>query len=170
MEMAPAVKFFSRFEKRFWITEKIPSAPSGGTLKLGQIWEGTDNQMQTAGQDIVLNVFAGPILPNPLQSRCGQKSSHRPPNEFEMIDELKKLYPSYNKFLKKKPLYKDWPNERFICTAYWNPKPNGEIFKVGQKLNIAFHNRLYFAGDHPMYPFSATWKAPCARGSVRRTC
>jgi monoamine oxidase len=141
MGNGPAVKFFSCFKSRFWITEKIPSAPSGGTLKLGQIWEGTDNQMQTKGQDVVLNVFAGPILPGP--------KGHRPPKESEMKDELVKLYPSYfDKLIKPYSYYKDWPEEPFIMTGYWTPKPNGEIFRVGPKLNIAFHKRLYFAGEH----------------------
>ena len=153
MGMGPAVKFFSSVKKRFWITEKIPSAPSGGTLKLGQIWEGTDNQMQTGRQGIVLNVFAGPMLPDPLHSRCGQKSSHRPPTMAEMQKELIGLYPSYFDNLLNPPLYKDWPNEPFICTGYWCAKPNGEIFKVGPKLNIAFHKRLYFAGEHTYVSF-----------------
>ena len=141
MGHGPAVKFFSSFKRRFWITEKIPSAPSGGTLKLGQIWEGTDNQMQTGRQGAVLNIFAGPTLP-----RSG-KGAPRPPNELEMQKELKDLYPSYSRNLNK-TFYSDWPNEPFIKTGYWAPKPNGEIFKVGPKLNIAFHKRLYFAGEH----------------------
>ncbi|SOD42736.1 flavin monoamine oxidase family protein [Nitrosovibrio sp. Nv4] len=136
-----AVKFFSRFNSRFWITEKIPSAPSGGTLKLGQIWEGTDNQMQTKGKDVMLNVFAGPLLPDPLKG-------YRPPKEPEMKRELRKLYPSYFTKLVTPSFYKDWPEEPFIETGFWAPKPNGEIFKVGPKLNIAFHKRLYFAGEH----------------------
>ncbi|SFU67357.1 flavin monoamine oxidase family protein [Nitrosospira multiformis] len=139
----PAVKFFSRFKSRFWITEEIPSAPSGGTLKLGQIWEGTDNQMQTKGQDVLLNVFAGPILPDPTT-----KKGHRPPKESEMKRELVKLYPSYSNELIKPSYYKDWPAEPFIMTGYWTPKANGEIFRVGPKLNSAFHKRLYFAGEH----------------------
>jgi monoamine oxidase len=50
-------------------------------------------------------------------------------------------------------MYSDWPNEPFIRTGYWAPKPNGEIFKVGPKLNIAFHKRLYFAGEHTYVSF-----------------
>ena len=151
MRQGPAVKFFSGFERRFWITEKIPSAPSGGTLKLGQIWEGTDNQTQTGRQGAVLNIFAGPTLPG------SGKGGPRPPTEPEMQKELNDLYPSYFKNLKKKkknaPLYRDWPHELFINTGYWAPKPNGEIFRVGPKLNVAFHKRLYFAGEHTYVSF-----------------
>jgi monoamine oxidase len=146
MGLGPAVKFFSNVKSRFWVTEKIPSAPSGGTLKLGQIWEGTDNQMQTGHQGIVLNIFAGPMLSDPA------KSSHRPPTMAEMKKELRNLYPSYFDNLLT-TLYSDWPNEPFIRTGYWTPKPNGEIFKVGPKLNIAFHKRLYFAGEHTHVSF-----------------
>ena len=151
MRQGPAVKFFSGFERRFWITEKIPSAPSGGTLKLGQIWEGTDNQTQTGRQGAVLNIFAGPTLPG------SGKGGPRPPTEPEMQKELNDLYPSYFKNLKKEKknatLYTDWPHEPFIKTGYWAPKPNGEIFKVGPKLNVAFHKRLYFAGEHTYVSF-----------------
>ena len=42
MGMAPAVKFFSDVKERFWIKKK--AAPYGGSLTLGQVWEGTDNQ------------------------------------------------------------------------------------------------------------------------------
>lgn len=149
MGLGPAVKFFSSFKRPFWIAEKIPSAPSGGTLKLGQIWEGTDNQMQTGRQGIVLNIFAGPIL---ASAGKGGKGSHRPPTRPEMQKELKDLYPGYFKNLIK-TYYSDWPNEPFINTGYWAPKPNGEIFTVGPKLNIAFHKRLYFAGEHTYVSF-----------------
>ena len=40
--MAPAVKFFSDVTERFWIKQR--AAPYGGSLTLGQVWEGTDNQ------------------------------------------------------------------------------------------------------------------------------
>lgn len=146
MGLGPAVKFFNSVKRRFWITEKIPSAPSGGTLGLGHIWEGTDNQMQSGRQGIVLNVFAGPTLVDPV------KGGHRPPTMAEMQKELANLYPSY--FANSpKTLYSDWPNEPFIRTGYWAPKPNGEIFKVGPKINIAFHKRLYFAGEHTYVSF-----------------
>jgi monoamine oxidase len=141
MGLGPAVKLFSKFKKRFWITEKIPSAPSGGTMKLGQIWEGTDNQMQTGDQEIVLNIFAGPALADPA------KGTHRAPTEAEMQKELANLYPDYFKNLLR-TIYSNWPNEPFILTGYWTPKPDGEILRVGPKLNIAFHKRLYFAGEH----------------------
>lgn len=46
--MAPAVKFFSDVKERFWI--KKGAAPYGGSLMLGQVWEGTDNQTRVEVQ------------------------------------------------------------------------------------------------------------------------
>lgn len=51
----PAVKYLSAVERRFWISEGI--APSGMSDQLGMMWEGTDNQMDTAAFDV--SVFAG---------------------------------------------------------------------------------------------------------------
>jgi monoamine oxidase len=133
----PAVKFFSEVGQRFWLKKK--SAPSGGTLKLGQIWEGTDNQTQTGEQGIVLSVFAGPILSGP--------KGPRPPDQKEMMGELRSLYPEYTGGMIKKTAYVNWPIEPFIMTGYWTPMI-GEIFKVGRKLNEPFHRRLFFAGEH----------------------
>jgi monoamine oxidase len=65
MHMNDAVKYFSDVGKRFWIKEKpVPSrnrgsAPYGGSLRIGQVWEGTDNQTRVGNQGIVLSVFAG---------------------------------------------------------------------------------------------------------------
>ena len=42
MGIAHAVKFFSDVQERFWI--KKGAAPYVGSLNLGQVWEGTDNQ------------------------------------------------------------------------------------------------------------------------------
>ena len=51
----PAVKYLSAVERRFWISEGV--APSGMSDNLGMMWEGTDNQMDTAPFDV--SVFAG---------------------------------------------------------------------------------------------------------------
>ncbi len=106
MGMAPAVKFFSDVKERFWIKEK--AAPYGGSLKLGQVWEGTDNQTRTSKdtrpsrgtprvkQGIVLSVFAGPILPGPRGPRVPT------PDEFKKG--LRELYPGYTSN-RNKPLF-----------------------------------------------------------------
>ena len=82
--MAPAVKFFSDVKERFWIKNR--AAPYGGSLKLGQVWEGTDNQTRVEvqkcdpkrreKQGIVLSVFAGPLLPGPRVP--ANEYGHRP--------------------------------------------------------------------------------------------
>jgi monoamine oxidase len=142
MSMGAAVKFFSHVNRRFWIDEK--AAPSGGSLKLGQIWEGTDNQTRIDKQGIVLSVFAGPILTGP--------KGPRPPTKDEMYNELRRIYPGYTANLTKDPRYINWPKEPFIKTGYWTPR-KGEIFKVGKKLNEPFHGRLFFAGEHTQMAF-----------------
>jgi monoamine oxidase len=138
--MGPAVKFFSDVRERFWI--KKMAAPYGGSLTLGQVWEGTDNQTRVGNQGIVLSVFAGPILPG-----------GRVPTRGEFMDGLRQLYADYTTDnLTKRPLFSDWPNVPFIKTGYWSPK-NGEIFKVGELLSKPFHDRLFFAGEHTQMDF-----------------
>lgn len=163
MGMGPAVKFFSDVKERFWI--KKGDAPCGGSLTLGQVWEGTDNQTRVvpekvpnprgglldAKQGIVLSVFAGPIIPrDPLKPR----GPGRAPTQSEMREmqsELEQLYPGYTSNLNK-TLFKDWPAEPFIKTGYASPRL-GQIFTVGKKLNEPFHDLLFFAGEHTRMDF-----------------
>ncbi|MGH9890601.1 MAG: flavin monoamine oxidase family protein [bacterium] len=159
MHMNGAVKFFSDVKERFWINEKEKAAPYGGSLTLGQVWEGTDNQTRVIleirrhhdvkqgvmvrtviKQGIVLSVFAGPILPG---------RNVPTPGDFEK--ELEVLYPGYTNNLTKL-LFSNWPHEPFIMTGYWAPK-TGEIFKVGEFLSKPFHDRLFFAGEHTQMDF-----------------
>jgi monoamine oxidase len=148
MGMNPAVKFFSDMKGRFWIKEKPPAAPNGGSLTLGQVWEGTDNQTRVGNQGIVLSVFAGPIIPIPL---APGKAPHRAPTPDECKKELRKLYPGYSSNLTK-TLFSDWPNVPFIKTGYASPK-KGEIFSIGKKLSEPFRGRLFFAGEHTRMDF-----------------
>jgi monoamine oxidase len=134
--MGPAVKHFSDVKERFWVKDGL--APLGGSLTLGQVWEGTDNQTRVGDQGIVLSVFAGPILPGPKDSR--------PPSRTEIEKGLQQLYPSYARNLKK-TLFTDWPNEPYIKTGYAAPKI-GQIFTVHSQLNDPFKDRLFFAGEH----------------------
>jgi monoamine oxidase len=137
MGMGPAVKFFSDVKERFWIKEG--AAPYGGSLRLGQVWEGTDNQTRVGNQGIVLSVFAGPT------------SSGRVPKPDVMSDELTKLYPGYARNWIK-VLFSDWPNKPFIMTGYAAPG-KGDIFTIGEKLSEPFHGRLFFAGEHTQMDF-----------------
>lgn len=153
MGMDPAVKFFSDVKERFWI--KRGAAPYGGSLTLGQVWEGTDNQTRVVlgkisnhrggilevKQGIVLSVFAGPILPG-----------GRVPAPDNFMRELKRLYPDdYTRNLNKTH-FSNWPNEPFIKTGYASPRI-GEIFTIGKKLSEPFHDLLFFAGEHTQMDF-----------------
>src|SRR5262245_38699690 len=139
MRMNDAVKHFSEVKERFWIQKK--AAPYGGALRLGQVWEGTDNQTRVGKQGIVLSVFAGPV-----------SASRKAPTRDEILKELSRLYPDYAGNLTKPPLFSDWPNVPFIKTGYWTPAP-GEIFRVGEKLSKDHHGRLFFAGEHTQVDF-----------------
>jgi monoamine oxidase len=136
MGMGPAVKFFSRVRDRFWIKEGL--APLGGSLDLGQVWEGTDNQTRVKGQDTVLSVFAGA----------------RTPTEQDFKRELDRLYPAVSGKPKsgylsnlQKTLLVDWSRQPFIRTGYSSPRV-GQIFTIGKELNEPYRGRLFFAGEH----------------------
>ena len=139
MGMGPAVKFFSEVKERFWIKGK--AAPFGGSLRLGQVWEGTDNQTRVGKQGIVLSVFAGPVF-----------GGRRVPTPGEFEAGLKLLYPGYARNLNRPPLFSDWPNVPFIKTGYASPR-NGQIFTIGKKLSESFRDRMFFAGEHTQMDF-----------------
>ena len=141
MQMNEAVKYFSDVNDRFWIEKK--AAPYGGAWRLGQVWEGTDNQTRVGKQGIVLSVFAGPV-----------SAKGRAPTREDFKRDLPLLYPGYADNLNKRrsPLLSDWPNVPFICTGYWSPKPK-DIWKVGKKLTEPYHDRLFFAGEHTQMDF-----------------
>jgi monoamine oxidase len=136
MGSGAAVKFFSNVKERFWVTDGF--APLGGSLEIGQVWEGTDNQTRVKGQDIVLSVFTGARTPS--------------------VDDYKKgldhLYPAdprnrdsgYLRNLRKTMLV-DWSRQPFIRTGYSSPRV-GQVFTIGKELNEPFQGRLFFAGEH----------------------
>jgi monoamine oxidase len=144
MNMNESVKYFSDVKKRFWIKEKPTptrgSAPYGGSFRIGQVWEGTDNQTRIGNQGIVLSVFAGPV-----------STSGRAPKREDFERELPRLYPGYNENLIKR-LLSDWPRVPFIKTGYWSPKPK-DIWKVGKRLTEPYRGRLFFAGEHTQMDF-----------------
>ena len=128
MGTGDAVKFLSDVKGRFWVKGK--SAPYGGSLTLGQVWEGTDSQTRIGDQGVVLSVFAGARTPTANQFKQG----------------LTELYPSYPQQLIKSKLV-NWPSEPFIKTGYATPKL-GQIFTVGKRLSEPFQDRMLFAGEH----------------------
>lgn len=156
MGMNPAVKYFSDVKGRFWIKKK--AAPSGGSLKIGQVWEGTDNQTRIpdpkrgvsySEQGTVLSVFAGPII---TETSPTGKTIRRAPNEGEIEDGLKDLYPDRISNLKKKPLYSNWPGKPFIMTGYASPR-KGEIFSIARFYSKPWNGWLFFAGEHTQMDF-----------------
>jgi monoamine oxidase len=134
--MGAAVKFFSRVKGRFWVQDGF--APLGGSMKIGQVWEGTDNQTRVKGQDTVLSVFTGARTPSAADYRAG----------------LAELYPAdpgrkgsgYAANLLK-TLHVDWSRQPFIRTGYSSPRV-GQVFTIGKELNEPFQGRLFFAGEH----------------------
>jgi monoamine oxidase len=126
-----AVKFFSNVKERFWIKDGF--APMGGSLEIGQVWEGTDNQTRVRGQDIVLSVYTGARAPSADDYKKG----------------LDRLYPGYLANLKTrpKPIRADWSRQPFIETGLTSPQL-GQVFTTGKQLNEPFLDRLFFAGEH----------------------
>jgi len=139
MGWGAAVKFFSNVNERFWIKDGF--APLGGSLEIGQVWEGTDDQTRVKGQDIVLSVFTG----------------SRTLTEDDYKKGLARLYPDdphrsgsgYLANLKRrpKPIRADWSRQPFIQTGYSSPHV-GQVFTIGKELNEPFEGRLFFAGEH----------------------
>jgi monoamine oxidase len=134
--MGAAAKFFSDVKERFWIKDR--AAPIGGSLKMGQVWEGTDNQTRVYDQAIVLSVFTGNTIPPETQYQQG----------------LKELYPKYQDNLLG-TVFVDWsdPNKKpFVQTGYASPK-KGQIFRIGKKLIEPIQKRLFLAGEHTQMDF-----------------
>jgi len=137
MGSGAAVKFFSNVKERFWV--KHGWSPLGGSLEIGQVWEGTDNQTRVPGQDVVLSVFTGA----------------RTPTVAEYTRGLDRLFPAdparrnsgYARNLKGKPLLVDWSRQPWVRTGYSSPRVN-QVFTIGKELNEPFQGRLYFAGEH----------------------
>jgi monoamine oxidase len=130
MAAGGATKFFSRFGDRFWLGSGV--APYGGSLELGQVWEGTDNQTVVPGQDVVLSVFSGG--PRRLRAEKDYRQ-HLARPEF---------YPHYRP---DRTMLVDWEKQPYIRTGY--PAPGlGQVLTVGKMLNEPYLGRLHFAGDH----------------------
>jgi monoamine oxidase len=129
MDSGGAVKFFTDLKDRFWL--RTGHAPYGGSLALGQVWEGTDNQTRIGDQGIVLSVFAGGRTPMP--------------DEKDFKRELKKLYPNYPD--KPKTRFANWPAQPFIKAGFVSPGKN-QVFNLGKPLNEPYLGHIFFAGEH----------------------
>jgi monoamine oxidase len=168
MQMNDAVKYFSDLKQRFWIKERPSpmrdrgSAPYGGSLRIGQVWEGTDNQTRVGNQGIVLSVFAGPVSPSRLA-----------PTRDDFDKELRRLYRGYAGNLIKRrnnPHLSDWPNEPFIKTGYWSPLPGsqGTYSKSARSSPSPTTIGCSLRGNTRKQPTSAIWRGHCVRANARR--
>jgi monoamine oxidase len=130
LTMGGATKFLSRVDGRFWL--RRGAAPYGGSLDLGQIWEGTDNQTIVAGQDTVLSVYSG----GPRRLRT--------PQEYRSRLARQDLYPDYRP---QDTLLVDWEKEAHIRTGFSAPGL-GQLLDVVKSLHEPHLGRLHFAGDY----------------------
>ncbi|MEA2166368.1 MAG: monoamine oxidase [Thermoanaerobaculia bacterium] len=126
----PAVKYLSGVERRFWIPEGV--APSGMSDQLGMIWEGTDNQMDTARFDV--SVFAGG-RPAQHAIEAGGGASYFAPR-------LNALLPHYEAFTTE---FENWPKR--IGMGYSTPAM-GEVTTTQKSYTELIAGRIAVAGEH----------------------
>lgn len=134
--MGAAVKFFSRVKGRFWVRDGF--APMGGSTRIGQVWEGTDNQTRVSGQDTVLSVYTGARTPTAADYRTGLA-------ELYPADPARKGSGYAANLLKT--MHVDWSRQPFIRAGLSSPAM-GQVFTIGKELNEPFQGRLFFAGEH----------------------
>jgi monoamine oxidase len=134
--MGAAAKFFSNVKERFWVRDGF--APLGGSLEIGQVWEGTDNQTRRSGQDIVLSVFTGARIPTVDDYKKGLSLLYPPNPRDRDSGYLHNLTAS---------MLVDWSRQPFIRTGYASPR-TGQVFTISKELTEPFQGRLFFAGEH----------------------
>ncbi len=137
LQTGPAVKYLAETELRYWITRG--NAPSGVDDTLGQLWEGTDNQMGATGID--LTIFAG----GPWASRVTS------PTDRYFDPKIETLLPGYTP-MKVKHDFANWPGVNFIRTGYACAAP-GQVTTVLIWLQQGIGGRVFFAGEHVSPPF-----------------
>jgi monoamine oxidase len=126
----PAVKYLSAIEHRFWIAEGI--APSGMSDQLGMMWEGTDNQMDTAAFDV--SVFAGG---RPAQRAIdgGGGAAYFAPRLTAMLPHYKATHAEFE----------NWPKRvgmGYSCPAL------GEVTTKQEAYTRLIAGRIAVAGEH----------------------
>jgi monoamine oxidase len=126
----PAVKYLSGVEHRFWIPEGV--APSGMSDQLGMIWEGTDNQMDTARFDV--SVFAG--------GRPAQHAIDAGGGPSYFAPRLNALLPHYEAFTTE---FENWPKR--IGMGYSTPAV-GEVTTKQKAYADLIGGRIAVAGEH----------------------
>jgi len=126
----PAVKYLSAIEHRFWISEDL--APSGMSEDLGMMWEGTDNQMDTAAFDV--SVFAGG-RPAQRAIDAGGGASYFAPRLTAMLPHYKATHAEFE----------DWPKRMgmgYSCPAI------GEVTTKQKAYTDLIAGRIAVAGEH----------------------
>ncbi|MEA2338220.1 MAG: monoamine oxidase, partial [Thermoanaerobaculia bacterium] len=126
----PAVKYLSAIEHRFWIAEGL--APSGTSDNLGMMWEGTDNQMDTAAFDV--SVFAG--------GRPAQRAIDAGGGAAYFAPRITAMLPHYNATHAE---FENWPKRvgmGYSCPAL------GEVTTTQEAYTKLIAGRIAVAGEH----------------------
>lgn len=141
MHMGIVVKWLSHVRSRFWIKQRL--APSATSELIGEIWEGTDNQMVAHGEGIELSLFAG--------GDAARRAHDARDREAFFRRRIPVLFPGYAKALKR-GRFMSWPDEKWTRGGYACPAP-GQVTKIGPFLSRMYRNRLAFAGEHSCLAF-----------------
>jgi monoamine oxidase len=159
--MGNVVKYLSPLEWRFWIKEgKAPSATSD---QLGVVWEGTDNQIAPPRRNVELSVFAGG---KPAQDalRAFDKGGKAGVDAF-YARRLGKIYSCYEENCTTPATFVAWPREAWTGGGYSSPAP-GQVCRAGPLLSRAFHQRLFFAGEHTCPAFYGYMEGALQSGKI----
>jgi len=144
----PAVKYLSGVERRFWIADGI--APSGLSDQLGMIWEGTDNQMDTARFDI--SVFAGGANAKAAIDAGGGAAYFAP--------RLTNVFPHYHAFATE---FENWPHR--VGMGYSCPAP-GDVTTTQKSYADLIAGRIAVAGEHTSPPWFGYMEGALQSGLV----
>ena len=144
----PAIKYLSGVERRFWITEGI--APSGASDQLGMVWEGTDNQMDTARFD--LSVFAGGGTAQAAIDAGGSAAYFAP--------RLSNIFPKYHAFRTE---FENWPAR--VGMGYSCPAP-GDVTTAQKAYADLIDGRIAVAGEHTSPPWFGYMEGALQSGLV----
>ncbi len=142
VQMGTALKHFSRFEKPYWLENKL-SPFSLGNGAVGWTWEGTDNQGDAPGY--CLTAFTG----GPKAEEVADMNEEA--RKAAYATELEQRYPGYKAGVQEaRPML--WSKEPWTLAGYSFPAP-GQVTTVGRKLYEGI-GRLHFAGEHTSMAFA----------------
>nr|MDQ6944231.1 FAD-dependent oxidoreductase [Candidatus Eremiobacteraeota bacterium] len=119
VQTGPAIKYLSPVDKRFWIQDGL--SPSALSDEPGMLWEGSENQADTAGFD--LSVFSGGTGAQKAIDAIGSGS---PDPYFK--PQIAQLYPNY---ATGGGTFVVWPTTKGVMTGYSCPAP-GQVVGAQQ--------------------------------------